>query len=101
MEYKKCHGNTKEELLIAAAVNGDREGINELHRRYEADLRRHIGARVRDHHVRQDQYQQTWAEICKRLSRFDPTRGSFGQFLGFWAGIVLLWFWREQAAYRR
>jgi DNA-directed RNA polymerase specialized sigma24 family protein len=75
--------------LIARAVEGDNEAVTQLMAKHGKAVRGMIRARVNSDTDAEDVWQQTWAEVCKKLPIFDPARAPFEAMLKFWAWIMI------------
>ena len=72
-------------------TNGDpadplRQQFQAVYLDHEADVRRRVAARVRDHHVVEDVTQQIWCQAWRAWARYQET----GQPVSHWLSVITL-----------
>ena len=73
---------------VAQALEGDDTFVL-LIKRYGKPLRGRIRVRVPTDAEAEEVYQQTWAEVWRKLPGYDPANGPFEAMLKYWAGIMI------------
>lgn len=67
--------------VIEAVLGGNIEAFRQLVQRYEKPVIRMINNLINDHHAAEDIAQDVFFTAYKKLSSFDPARGSFSTWL--------------------
>ncbi len=63
--------------IIRAVLDGDIESFKELVLRYEKPVIRMVKNIIDDHHICEDVAQDVFFDVYRKLSSYDPARGSF------------------------
>jgi RNA polymerase sigma factor (sigma-70 family) len=86
--------HSEAELMGKARARSE-DAFDQLYQMYHREIRGYVRARCPAGDAN-DLFQETWAQLWRRISDYDPTRGNFAAFAKYWAGIILMRYYHER-----